>query len=362
MIKSTNHQCPNCTGPLRFDPKTNLLTCDYCGSSFDISQIDEKYAEKINDSVEKGTAVSEEEAAQAEAEGTSTLKTYTCSSCGAQLFCDEVTVASSCPYCGNPNVIAGKFGGGQMPDLVIPFKLEKKDAVAALTKFYKGKVLLPRVFKAQNHIEEIKGIYVPFWLYSGTADIHLTATAETSSVAYTSKEKITTISHFNCERSGTVPFDKVPVDASLKMDNAMMDSLEPFNYGDLKNFTPSYLPGFLAEAYDDSAEECEKRMRERVEESAKDEMVNDITGYDSVHVKESTSKLTMPEKPKYAFFPVYLLSTKWKDKNYLFAMNGQTGKMVGKLPMSGGRFVAWLFGIFGIGTLILTPILYLFFR
>lgn len=358
MAYSTNHQCPACTGPLRFDAKTNLLVCDYCDSKFPVEQIDAAYAQKIKQGMENGMGASAGEQAQAKEFGTNHLKTYTCSSCSAQLFCDEVTVAASCPYCGNPNVIAGKFSGGQMPDVVIPFKMEKNEAIEALSKFYKGKKLLPKVFSAQNHIEEVKGVYVPFWFYSGNADVNLKAAATRAAVHRTSKEIITTTSHYVVERKGNVSFENVPVDASKKMDNDMMDSLEPFDYSDLKKFTPSYLPGYLAEAYDENPQECVGRLEGRVSKTAAWEMERDIVGYDSVSVIKRDVKVNLQGRPKYAFLPVWLLSTRYKDKNYLFAMNGQTGKMVGKLPVDKGRFCGWFFGVvFGVAA-VLTPIIY----
>ncbi len=343
MAKSTNYQCPACTAPLRFDPKSNLLVCDYCDSKFEVEKIDSLYAEKIKGGIDKGSI---------------SLKTYTCSSCGAELFCDEVTVASSCPYCSNPNIIAGKFKDKEMPDLVIPFKLEKKEAVEALTKFYKGKKLLPKVFSEENHIEEVKGVYIPFWFFRGEAEIKLRAKAQKVNIVTTSKERIENISHFNIERQGIVPFKNIPVDASVKMDNAMMDSLEPFNYDDLKPFTPSYLPGFFAESYDDDAENCQKRLEARVSKTAEEKMLFDVRGYSSVERVSSEVNTKLSQKPAYAFLPVWLLSTRWKDKNYLFAMNGQTGKMVGKLPVDKGRFAAWLCGIMAGGLLLLTPLIY----
>lgn len=359
MAYSTNHQCPACTGPLRFDAKTNLLVCDYCDSKYEVAEIDAVYAEKIKSGVDKGMEVPEDQKAQFDEQETSALKTYTCSSCGAQLFCEEVTVATSCPYCGNPNVIAGKFGGGQMPDMVIPFKMDKKEAIAALSKFYKGKKLLPKVFSSQNHIEEVKGVYVPFWLFSGNCDTYVKATAERVATHRTSKEIVETTSHYSVERTGNVPFSNVPVDASKKMDNNMMDSLEPFDYSELKKFTPSYLPGFFAEVYDETEKECMPRLENRVSKTAVWEMQRDMVGYDAVQVISHKCKLNLQGRAKYAFIPVWLLSTKYKDKNYLFAMNGQTGKMVGKLPVDKGRFCGWLFGITLIGTLIITPIIYM---
>ena len=345
MATATNYQCPACGGPLHFSGKTGLLECDYCGSSYTTDQVDSRYSQK----------------AEAQfAAATENLVEYNCPSCGAQLFCDETTAASSCPYCGNNQVLHSKFKGGKMPQKIIPFKLEKEAAVQALKNHYKGKRLLPKVFSAQNHIEEIKGVYVPFWLFDGHVDVQLDMKATRSAVHYTSKEKVITTSHYDVSRAGTVAFEKISVDASKKMDDALMDSIEPFDYADLRDFTASYLPGFFAEVYDVSTEECYERARVRAENTAIDQIRNSVGGYESVtvinkKVRHSNDKVT------YAFMPVWVLSTKWRDKNYIFAMNGQTGKMVGNLPVDKGLFWKYFFGITAIVAAIVTPIVYFFF-
>lgn len=131
----TNYQCPACTGPLHFDGASGKLVCDFCGSSYDTAEIEALYAEK---EAAAETAAQNKQApppdsvwSENEAAG---LRSYSCPSCGAELICDETTAATSCPYCGNPTVIAGQFSGMQRPELVLPFVLDKNAAKAALKK------------------------------------------------------------------------------------------------------------------------------------------------------------------------------------------------------------------------------------
>ena len=342
MATATNYQCPACGGPLRFSGTTQKLECDYCGSSYTVEEIDKKYNQ-----------------AQAQ-EGMPGMVEYNCPSCGAQLFCDETTAATSCPYCGNNQVLHTQFKGGKLPQKIIPFKVEKAAAIQGLKNHYKGKRLLPKVFSAQNHIEEVKGVYVPFWLFDGHVDIQLDMKATRSAVHYTSKEKVVTTSHYDVTRGGTVKFEKISVDASKKMDDALMDSIEPFDYESLCDFSSAYLPGFFAEVYDVSTEECYERAKVRAENTAVDEIRNSVSGYDTVTVQNKRVKLTN-DKVTYAFMPVWVLSTKWRDKNYIFAMNGQTGKMVGDLPVDKGLFWKYFFGItLGVAAVV-APLVYFFF-
>ena len=365
--KITNYQCPGCTGPLHFDSSSGKLKCDYCGSTFTPEEIESMYAAQnaaaeaaAQAEAETEAAHAAEETAQAAAEGegwnvseaggdwgedAASLRVYNCPSCGAELICEETTAAASCPYCGNPTVIPSQLGGILKPDYVIPFKLDKNAAVAALKKHYGRKVFLPRAFSSENHIQEVKGIYVPFWLFSATADGTARYQATRTHTHTEGDYLVTTTEHFNVVRSGTVPFDRIPVDGSSKMPDEYMDSIEPFDYSDLTDFSLSYLPGYYADKYDVSAGESIERADARCHRTMEELLMRDVRGYESVVPMGSDIRLRS-SSVKYALFPVWLLSTKWKNKDYLFAMNGQTGKLIGDLPISRGRYFAVFFGVF----------------
>ena len=343
-----NYQCPNCGGGLHFDGASGQVACAHCGNKFDVTLVEQLLADKEEAAASAGTEprwdisltgnYSEEEAAH--------LRGYSCPSCGAEIICDDTTAATSCPYCGNPTVVPGQLSDELRPDYVIPFKLEKNAAIEALKKYYKGKKFLPKNFCDGNHIEEIKGVYVPFWLYDGEADASMRFRC-TRSNSYTSGDyRITDTDHYRVTRDGSVAFEKVPADASSKMPNAHMDSIEPFDYGDLKPFSSAYLPGFMADKYDEDAEFCSKRANERIINSTDQVMRGTVTGYSTV-TREYLSINLKSGDVKYALLPVWLLSTKWQDQNFLFAMNGQTGKLIGDLPVDKGRYWSWFFKIAG---------------
>ena len=230
----TNYKCPACTGPLRFDSATGKLQCDFCGSSYEVAEIEKLYAEK--DAQAAGAFRQAEEQTAADGEWTAAsgsdwgadaekLRVYSCPSCGAELICDETTSATSCPYCGNNTIVPGQFSGALKPDYVLPFKLDKAAAVAALKKHYGGKKLLPKAFSNENHIEEVKGVYVPFWLYDGSAEVDVRCHGTKVSGYSTARENVTVTNHYDVRRAGTVRFERVPVDASSKMPDDHMDAL-----------------------------------------------------------------------------------------------------------------------------------------
>ncbi len=334
----TNYQCPNCTGPLRFAGETGQLTCDYCGTSYEVALIEQLYADKEQaaasagnnpqwDVSSAGGNFSEEEAAH--------LRGYICPSCAA-----ELTAATSCPYCGNPTVVPGQFTGQLKPDFVVPFRLDKSTAIEALKKHYKGKKFLPKSFSAGNHIEEIKGVYVPFWLYDGEAYASMRFRGTVVHTHRTGDEEITITEHFRVVREGNMAFEKVPADGSSKMPDAHMDAIEPFDYAELKPFSTAYLPGFMADKYDLDAEACSEKANKRIRQSTEDVFASTTSGYTTLEPEYSDIKLTQGDI-KYALMPVWMLSTKWNGQNFLFAMNGQTGKLIGDLPVDKGLYWSW---------------------
>ena len=342
----TNYQCPGCTGPLEFSPTTGKLECEFCGGSYTPAEVEAFYAEQ-NKKAEAAQRKADASADDQWGADAAHMRAYSCPSCGAELLCDDTTAATACPYCGNPTVVPGQFADVKRPDYVIPFQVEKDTAVAALKQHYKGKPLLPGGFASENHLEEVKGVYVPFWLYDGEASANVVFFATRSHVHTTHNERITTTEHYRVERSGNVSFEKVPVDGSSKMPDGHMDAIEPYDYEKMVPFSMSYLPGFLADKYDVEPEECAQRVEARCRNSAIAAMESTVIGYNTCTVNHADVRLRR-EEPSYALLPVWLLSTKWQDKNYLFAMNGQTGKLIGDLPVSKGRLAAWFVGLFAI--------------
>lgn len=357
----TNYQCPACTAPLRFGHDSGKLECDYCGSSFDLGEIEELYADRnekavfSNDQAEE--VITHQRTGEWDMENAGNewgidldkMRAYSCPSCGAELICEETTAATACPYCNNPTIIPGKFSGAKKPDLVIPFKLDKTAAIDALRRHYRKKPLLPKAFSAENHIREIKGVYVPFWLFDSNVDADITFKATRTHSHSNSKETITETDHYLVRRSGSMSFIRIPVDGASKMPDAHMDAIEPFDYRELKPFSLSYLPGFMADKYDVSKEDSTQRADRRSRNSALRAMENTVLGYTSVVPMHQDYRIH-PGDVKYALLPVWMLSTQWNGKNFLFAMNGQTGRLVGDLPIDWKKFAMYCTGAFAAAT------------
>ncbi len=337
----TNYQCPACNGSMHFDANLGKLQCDYCDSIYGIDEIKEYYAQ-LNAEVVEDAQSQEPQAPEEEwGEGAENMKAYRCSSCGAELVTDATTAATSCPYCGNPTIIPQQFTGMMRPRYVIPFSVDKKKATDSLREYYKGKICLPKSFSEGNHLEEIKGVYVPFWLYSASVDANLAFEGHKIHTHRSGNTEIREDEIFDVRRHGVVAFEQIPTDASSKMPDDLMDSIEPFDYSGLKDFEMEYLPGYLADKYDVDRAECAKKAKGRAVASTISAIGSTVTGYSSHSERQMARRIRVQEeKQDYAMLPVWLLSTKWNNENFLFAINGQTGKMIGDLPIDQGK--RWL--------------------
>lgn len=358
MAQIIEYKCPCCGGIIEFDPTLQMMKCPYCETTFDPSALQEK-DEALNnakpDSLDWETP--DGQWAQGETDG---MNVYSCKSCGGEIITDENTGATHCPFCGNPVVLTSRFSGALKPDYVIPFKLTKEEAKAELKKFMGKKKLLPRLFSRDSHLDEVKGVYVPFWLFQADVDAHINYHATRMRTWRSSNREYTETTHFHVERGGGIGFDLVPVDGSTKMDNDMMESIEPFDFQEAKPFQTAYLSGYYADKYDVSAQESIERANERVRQSTEDAFSATVTGYGTV-VPEKTSIQVHNGKAKYALYPVWLLTTSYEGKHYYFAMNGQTGKFVGQMPVGKKEYWTWHLIHTAICSVIAWVIIFLFF-
>jgi predicted RNA-binding Zn-ribbon protein involved in translation (DUF1610 family) len=344
------YKCPNCNGAVQFDSRAQKMKCPYCGAEFEIAALKE-----YQQSQERpGTDHYEWRDAGAEwnASELDDLASNVCPSCGAEIVGDKNMAATVCPYCGNTQIVKKRLEGMLKPDYVIPFRLDKKAAKAALENFYHGKKLLPDFFKRENRINSIQGIYVPFWLFDAQAEGHIRYKASKTKSWSDNTYNYTKTDFYSVTRGGTLGFQKIPVDGSEKMDDAYMDAIEPFNYGCLKDFETAYLSGYLAEKYDVDAQASIPRAEARVKESLTREFSKTVEGYSQVKVEDSSIGVKQGDI-HYALLPVWMLNTKYQGKDYMFAMNGQSGKLIGMLPIDKAKAARWRLGLFfGIGAVI----------
>ena len=345
MSTAVNFKCPACGGALEFSSGSQKMKCPYCDTEVDLEAFNQDKAEQQAHRQAAGTPEREKGGGSYSAHEQQNLGLYVCESCGGELVVSEHTGATSCPFCGNPQVISKAFEGVMKPDLVVPFKLDKQKVREQYFAHLKGKHFLPAAFRDENHLAEFKGVYVPFWLFDSTMDAALTFKCEKIKRWEDAKFRYVEHKYYRVYREGTMRFENVPVDGSDKVDNDLTDSLEPFDPAAGEPYQDAFMAGYLAQTYERSEDECVGRAHERMESSAVKVIESTVTGYDRVSVEEQDIQ-PLRTRARYALLPVWLLNTTWQDKKFHFAMNGQTGRFVGNLPRDDGAYWCAFAGFF----------------
>ena len=339
MTETKTFKCPSCGAPLAYEGEKEKLLCAHCGAEIEPDAFldDEDFDESAPRSWDK---YGEGKADWSDSDVT----LYTCPSCGGEIVCESNTASTVCPYCDNPALIEGRLSGAFRPDVILPFTVDEKEAKAAFAKFCKRKWLLPRFFRKENKTESLKGIYIPFWLYDCDTNSRFTYSAIRKTSWRSGDYRYTRTSYYKLIRRGLLGFDSIPVDASVAADNTLLESIEPFRFEDGVPYTDAHLAGYAAQRYDDSAESCGVRARERVAGSVDAALRKTVFGYLSVR-KTSEDIMFTRNEVRYALLPLWFMNTRYKGKSYTFVINGQTGKMGGSLPVSWGKFFGFLTAI-----------------
>ena len=327
MEKVLDEKCLNCGASIKFNPKQNKFICEYCRGEFTIDEIN-RHKKELNkeNNLEKEFSLMED------------MNGYHCNNCGASIISLKNISSTTCIYCKSSAIIKNRLSGIYKPDSIIPFKYKKEDAINAFLKICCGRPLMPKGFNSKENISDMEGLYVPFWLYDTENDSYLKADCTKVSTWSDSRYIYTKTSYYKVERGGNFRFSSIPNDAATRFDDKIMNAIEPFNYKELKEFNTSYLAGFLSEKYDVEKDVAYKNAKERIENDSKNYLKSEIRGYNSVIVKENTNNINVHET-KYVLLPVWVLNIKYKDKIYHFAMNGQTGKLVGEIPVDTKKLI-----------------------
>lgn len=351
---------------MEFDAVLGKLHCDSCGHNADIEHIpapdipeghsddaptvDIFNTDEIQDECSYDYADNDEIHHRTFKEGEAV--SYHCNNCGADIVTNADTTATTCSFCGAAVVLGDRLQGELQPARIIPFKINKQQAQEAFKKWCKGGKLTPKDFMTADRIKNITGMYVPFWLYdlNGKGDADATCTRVRT---YTRGDYIyTETRYYHVYRKVNLNYLNVPVDASTKMNDGLMDLIEPYTYQDLKEFNLPYLAGYIAEKYNYTDTDVFPRAREKVNSFVDSYLRNTISGYSSVIYNRKDIHVNQ-RRAYYTLLPIWMVCYDYKDSEHNFAMNGQTGKIVGKPPLSKSRIAAWFAGVSGVSFIIL---------
>ena len=341
-----DHKCPNCSAKIIFDPSINKWKCSHCNSEFTIEDLKEKMGNAATDVKNNDEGLIEDD--------DTTYIEYHCPDCGAGIVTDEQTSATFCIYCGNTAILKNKLAGKFKPEYIIPFKKTKEEAEQAFININKGRMFVPKTFNNRKNIEKIRGVYIPFWVYDMDFNGSIDANAVNVTHWTIGRTHYTKTDKYKVFRKGNMKFDKVPVDGSTRFENNLMNSIEPFDYNELVPYNHAYLSGFLAEKYDIEKEITYEDAKKRALSTVDKQFISSCN-YQTVKIKNKDYQ-DINIKTSYILLPVYMVNVKYNNKYYTFAMNGQSGKFIGNIPLNKKKVfittIIMLISIFGILELI----------
>lgn len=340
------YKCKNCGGPVKYSATLGKFNCEYCNTVYS------------EDEVKALTLLSEREDVVVDAVNGDYVE-YHCPSCGANIVTDETTVATNCYYCNNPIVMSGKLESSQMPTKVIPFRVDKKKALESFESWIKTKKFVPKsFFNDKQEIEEINGVYFPYWLYNTNVLVDIDREGSRTYTRTEGDYRVTYRKDFRIVRKGDIDVKNLPKLALAKSNKVLVESVYPFDFNNAINFDSSYLSGFVAEKKDIEKEALMNSIEDDVYKYSTKVVRDSMTG-ESVNVVNNDFTIGQGSF-EYAMLPVWAISYNDKDSNkhFFFSVNGQTGKVVGKLPIDNAKL--YLSGLIAILPLflIINAILY----
>ena len=333
-MHQTDKKCPNCGGVMDFNPATGMLKCPYCESEFEISALE-------------GTSVNGMEADFFSAEfkencdwGTAT-RTIICKSCGGETVYDANTLSSVCPFCGSNQVMETQ-SNTIAPFGVCTFKVAKTAAADKFKKWLKKKLFCPSKAKKNCEPDSFKGVYIPVWTFDTNTDTNYTAKYGIDRTYTDSKgETHTRTDWYSVSGTHREFIDDHPVIATDRYDTSMLNSLLPFDTANNLTYNPEYLAGFAAEKYSVGLNDGWDRARKGIVEVLKNSITREIkTANRADRVDNLRMNINYNNiKYKYLLAPIWISSFKYKNKIFNFMVNGETGKIAGKAPVSALRVI-----------------------
>ena len=341
-MATMSYKCPNCDGPLKFDPDKQLFTCEYCLGEFPPAQVQQMNRQKEQHETydEREMKHSEQVRQEAKAQGIDDSDeypvSYTCPSCGAEVVTTSTTAATTCFYCYNPIVLGSRLSGEFNPDRVVPFELSKEKAVDRFLAMCGKRWFLPKGFTGKSQVEKLNGVYFPYWFADEQKSAVLTATGKKIRTWRSGNKEYTETRIFHVVRGGDVIINNVFERALKNESRDMLQSVHPYDMKKAQPFAMSYLSGFQAEKRDLDKKDVEPVIEQKMHQYAEQALKNTMEGYDVIET-DSFNERTDLSAYTYNLLPVWMMTYKYNGEIIPFAINGQTGKAYGQLPVAAGK-------------------------
>lgn len=323
-MEAVQYKCPNCGGELKFKPDTQKFGCEYCFSEFTEEEIREVCAREESRPVDQHLEEQQREFQEH-------TNVYHCGSCGAEIISEENETASFCYYCHEPVILSGRLTGDYKPKRIIGFQIDRNRAETIFKDWCWKRWFIPKDFKTSSQLEKMTGLYVPFWLADCDIKADYNALGKKIRTWRAGDYQYTETKEYEIIRKANIKMSGIPADGESKIENQLMDAIEPFRYEEAKNFSMSYLSGFYADKYDVGKAEVFPEIRKKAEEGSESVISRSVQGYNAV-IKRNEIYNIINTDWEYVLLPVWFMTYKYNGETYSFAINGQTGKIAGTPP------------------------------
>lgn len=343
-IKTSNYECPSCGASPQFDPKSQTLKCPYCNTVVEINKKTYVVEQNVDELLSNTTVWKNAEV-------------IVCSNCGSKEIITNGELSTKCSFCGTTNIVKTSEIVGMKPHGICTFQKTIKEVEENVRDWVKKQRFVPNSFKHAT-IESLKGIYTPAFTfdcdtsseYKGRLGERKTSTSRDSKG---NKTTHTYTSYFYVSGTHNRKFDDLIVHASRDIPTKSLEDIEPFPTGNCSEYNEKLLTGYTSNTYSKDGKQTWEDFQQRASNVIRDEILNkyhhDSVDYLNTDISYYNSKF------KYLLLPVYVGHHKHKNKNYNFYVNGCTGKVSGKAPISGIKlffFILAIVGVIGIPLLI----------
>lgn len=318
MIKT--YKCLSCGASLKFDPNSQKFKCEYCDSVFEVSELknEEVFSEQVN--------------------------VYNCKSCGAEVITEEDTTASFCFYCHNPVIITSRLRGDFKPDFVLPFQIDKRTAIERFKTWASRNKFIPASFLSASSMEKITGMYLPYWSVKAESKCHLKGKGENRKVWRTGDKEHTKVDTHSFNKQFDQDIKGIYLIAYETIREKLIGSVYPYNLEELKPFSPSYLSGFFAHKYQKTKDDLKESLDSYVSKTAIQGANNAIGNLSNIEYDINDIEINIKDY-YYILLPIWILTFNYYNKTYVYAINAQTNKAFGELPLDKRRLRKYAFGI-----------------
>lgn len=319
-------KCPNCGASLVYDPNNAKLYCAHCKSYVDFDKSKDVREREFNELINM------------EKWDETAVRYYRCENCGASAVLPRTTLATKCPYCGSPVVVDEEQTGLVRPDTIVPFEISEQQAEDHLSAWAKKKLYAPRDFRKGHKNLSIKGVYTPAWTfdlntvtyYKGRLGKHRTRTVRRNGKTYTE----TYTDWFYVDDMLDSSFDDIYVSGNKHISVKDFNNLGLTNHSKYAVYTDEYLAGYMADNYTVPPEDAYQIARKKADSA----IYSDIMARHNADVDGGLQIDThvVSRSFKYVMLPVYVVSCKYRKKNYNQYVAGvYSGNSASKVKVSG---------------------------